>query len=114
MHYSLGLFVVLTIVNDLECKLRIKCSVAECNPVMKVKKPVEGKENKLDAVGAMPNRRSIKRFRSPGLDNASPGKYSYKVFLALSRDPGKSLLYLMVACLGSVDVSTIKSWYFSL
>jgi hypothetical protein len=80
MHYSLGLYVVLTVVNDLECKLRINCSVAESNPVMKVKKPVEGKENKLDARGAMPNRRSIKRFRSPGLDDASPGKYSYKVF----------------------------------
>jgi hypothetical protein len=76
MHYSLDLYVVLTVVNNLECKLRINCSVAESNPVMKVKKPVEGKENKLDARGAVPNRRSIKRFRSPGLDDASPGKYS--------------------------------------
>jgi len=67
-------------VNNLECKLRINCSVAECNPVMKVNKPVEGKENKLNARGAVPNRRSIKRFRSPGLDDASPGKYSCKVF----------------------------------
>jgi hypothetical protein len=80
MHYSLGLYFVLTVVNNLECKLRINCSVTECNPVMKVKKPGEGKENKLDARSAVPNRRSIKRFRSPGLDDASPGKYSYKVF----------------------------------
>jgi hypothetical protein len=65
------------IVNNLECKLRIKYSVAERNPVMQVKKPVEGKENKLDARCAVPNRRSVKRFRSPGLDDASPGKYSF-------------------------------------
>jgi hypothetical protein len=73
MHYSLSLYAVLTVVNHLGCKLRINCFVAECNPLMKVKKPVEGKENNLDARGAMPSRRSIKRFRSPGLDDASPG-----------------------------------------
>ncbi|GFG36436.1 hypothetical protein Cfor_00679, partial [Coptotermes formosanus] len=44
----------------------------ECNPVMQVKKPVEGKENKLDTRCAVPKRRSVKRFRSPGLDDASP------------------------------------------
>jgi len=90
MHYSLGLYVVLTIVNNLECKLRINCSVAECNPAMKVNKPAEGKENKLNPRGAMPNRRSIKRFRSPGLDDASPGKYSYKV-LSTVQGSGKSM-----------------------
>jgi hypothetical protein len=81
MQYSLGLYALLTlIVNGSTHELRIKYSVAECNPVMQVKKPVEGKENKLDTRCAVPKRRSVKRFRSPGLDDASPGKYNYKVF----------------------------------
>lgn len=68
------------IVNNSECKLRMKYSIAECYPIIQVKKPVEGKENKLHARGATPNRRSTKRFRSPGLDDASSGEYSYKDF----------------------------------
>ncbi|PNF16216.1 Maternal embryonic leucine zipper kinase, partial [Cryptotermes secundus] len=43
----------------------------ERNPVIRVKKPMEGKENKGDTRGAVPNRRSVKRFRSPGLDDAA-------------------------------------------
>jgi hypothetical protein len=62
--------------NNLKCKLEVDYFIAEYNPVIRVKKPVEGKENKIDARGAVPNRRSGKRFRSPGLDDiASPGEY---------------------------------------
>lgn len=51
--------------------------IAECYPVIHG----EGKENKLETRGGTPNRRSVKRFRSPGLhDTASPGEYSSEVF----------------------------------
>lgn len=65
------------VMNNFKCKLGVKYFIAEHNPVIRVKKPVEGKENKGDTRGAVPNRRSVKRFRSPGLDDAaSPGEYS--------------------------------------
>jgi hypothetical protein len=63
--------------NNLECKLGLNYFIAEYNPAVQVKKPVEGKENKGNARGALPDRRSVKRFRSPGLDDAaSPGEYN--------------------------------------
>jgi hypothetical protein len=68
------------VINNLECKLREHFYVAECNPVIQIKKLGDGKENKLDTRGGTPNRRSVKRFRSPGLhDTASPGEYSCEV-----------------------------------
>jgi hypothetical protein len=63
--------------NDFKCKLRLNYFITENNPAIRVKKPVEGKENKVNTRSAVPNRRSVKRFRSPGLeDTASPGEYS--------------------------------------
>jgi hypothetical protein len=63
--------------DNLEYKLRVKYSLAGYKPVIQVKKPVEGKENNLDTRDDTPNQRSVKRFRSPGLDdNVSPGEYS--------------------------------------
>jgi hypothetical protein len=71
---------VTLVTNYFKCKLGVKYFIAEYNPVIRVKKPGEGKENKVDTRGAVPNRRSVKRFRSPGLDDAaSPGEYSCKV-----------------------------------
>ncbi|KDR18291.1 Maternal embryonic leucine zipper kinase [Zootermopsis nevadensis] len=53
--------------------LLLKFYITECSPVIQIKKPGEGKENERDARAGAPNRRSVKRFRSPGLhDAASP------------------------------------------
>jgi hypothetical protein len=63
--------------NDFKCKLGLNDFIAENNPAIQVKKPVEGKKHKINTRSAVPNRRSVKRFRSPGLeDTASPGEYS--------------------------------------